>query len=149
MNINPISFQGITKITGNNPFLSANKITRNIRTNNNGNTQAENKIAKQFDVKETKGLATSVTLDYGKNAYVLTGEEYEQFTALQNDFLQRSLLALDKYGKGSFKAKILIESEQDRYMDLAKMLILDRQDSTLNTEYDILTDTITSLDVTM
>ena len=147
MNINPISFKGITKIIGTRPLASADRISDIIKHNEKGETKTEQKIARYFSSKETQGSATSVTFNNGKTAYVVTGSEYEQLKDLYDDMAYNVSVASAIYGKGSDMVKLVTESEMDRYIDLAKSIVVNQEDATFRVGYDDLTNNINSLDL--
>ena len=147
MNINPISFKGVTKITGNRPLASANRISDIINHNENCKTETEKKIAKRFSCKETRCEATSITFNQGKSAYVVTGKECQQLKELSNYMDSYVETASKVYGKGSDMAKIIAECEMDRFYDLAKIIVIDQEDATLDINYDDSTNKINSLNL--
>ena len=148
MNINPISFKGVTRIVGKRALASAERISDIIRHNEKGNTQAEEKIAKRFNSEQTS-QATAISFNQGRTAYVVTGDEYMQLKKLYDDMAMQVEVASDAYGYGSEMTKLVIDSEMERYLDLAKMIVLDREGSSLMVKYDDTSNNIISLDYTL
>lgn len=112
MNINPISFGKIIKITGNNPIAAAKK------------------IASKSDE------ATPVTFDSNKSAYIATGDDYKVIDIYCKDMIKRIETAAEEHSACSNITQIVTDIEFDRFLDLSKMHIMDNQDLTVDTVYD-------------
>jgi len=145
MNINPVSFKGITRIRGNNPMASADRISDVIK-NDDAQTSAESAIGKYINLDEAQNQATVVTFDKYKTAYVVTGEECKQLKELYDDMAFHVENAAKIHGRGSDFAKRVQESELDRYIDLSKMIVMGNEDATLFVNYDHLTNNIATID---
>ena len=109
-------------------------------------TLSERKV---FNALKTQNQATSITFNNGKTAYVVTGDEYKQIESLYDDMASSVDIASNTYGKGNPMVKLVMESEMDRFTDLAKMIVVRQEDSTFEVSYDDLTNRITSIDLIM
>jgi hypothetical protein len=124
MNVKPINFTGIFKILGNNPKEAARKIAQ---SNEEG--------------------AHYCSFDNNKTAYVVTGDEYKKVQAYYIDMAKRIDGTAQEHNHSKYAVEVATEIEYGRYLDLSKMLIIDREDCTINTIYDELDDEIIALDV--
>lgn len=147
MNVTSINFKGITKIIGNRPIASADRISDIIRHSEKSETKAERILAMRYPSEETQDLAISLSFNQGKTAYVVTGKEYKQLSELYDDVASNIEIAINHYGHGSEMVKLVLESEMNRYADLSKMIVMNQEDSTLRVDYDDSSNKITSLDL--
>lgn len=147
MNISPISFKGVTKIVGFRTQACADRICDLINHQERGENRAEQKIAKFFNSRKTENKATSLTFNQGKSSYVVTGEHYDDLKDLYEDMAQQVKIAREVYGEGSDMVKLVQESEMDRYMDLAKLVILDDVDGVLRVGMSDKTNHINAVDL--
>lgn len=147
MNISPISFKGVTKIVGFRPQACADRICDLINHNEQGENRAEQKITKYFNSRNTDNKATNISFNKGACSYVVTGEHYDALSELYDDMAQQVEIASQTYGCGSEMVKLVIESELDRYNDLAKLVVLNNVQGTLRVGLNDTTNHINSVDL--
>lgn len=144
MNINPISFKGITKIYSNNPMSAVDRLSDVIRRDR-AKTYAESKIKTYIKPEDAQGKAIGISFDGYKTAYLVTGEDCDKLNALYDDMAYNVGVASKTYGVGSQMTKTVQESELDRYLDLSKMIVMGNEDNVLYANYDDLSNKVTIL----
>ena len=149
MKTNPISFGRTVKITGNNALRGAIRCVQLV----NGKCEATQKEEKTLErlqkifYDSNKGEKLHViSFNNGKTAYILSGEEYDNHSSLIADKHQQIKDAISIYGEDSAMVSLVADAEEDRYTDLAKMLVDETHDCTLRIDYDKTTKRINSLD---
>lgn len=121
MNINPISFGKIIKVTGNNPLAVAQKISSKNQN------------------------SASFTTNGNKSAYIVTDKDYVEINSYYKDMMYRIKYTANR---GSEEAsKIATEIEFDRFLDKTKMQVLGREDMTIDAYYDEDSDKILSFEI--
>lgn len=148
MNVNPISFGSVYKISGNSPVSSAFRMLeladgREPADNNEKAVKA--KLNDIFGGSDFGGLR--IFRNHLKDVFVLTGQDKVDLENLIDDKkrMQRQAFLMN-LGNDSV-IKIIREAEEDRFRDLSQLITYSRQDGVLNVDFDLENGSIRALDV--
>ena len=128
MNISPISFGRTIKVNASYQAAShAAELINNIPPRK-GELKVQQQLKNIF-YDTDKGRARVVTPNGKKgDIYIVSGESSEDVKLLLKDKQEQLNSAKDNYGKDSYTYRSINEAEQDRYLDLLKLVILETKE---------------------
>lgn len=131
MNINPISFGKTMKVLG-HPSIAqtAANLINSPYDCEEKNYYGQDRLLRIFNDVTAVGEAQVVSFN-NKSAYILTGKESEALSELKIERNKQIQHAQNAYGENSVMAELVAESEEDRYIDLAKNLVAETNEGTL------------------
>ena len=149
MNINPISFGKTIKVAGKNPIDSAYRISQLM----NGCVAKTPKEAKVQDrlwsaISDASICAPAqvLSLNYGKDVFVVTGAESKKITALVEDKNQYIDLARANYQGNKEILQTVIDSENNRFERLAGNIAFDTNEVVVNPVYSEKLNAVETID---
>jgi len=147
MNINPISFGKTMKVLG-HPSIAqtAANIMNAPYDCEEKDYYAQDRLLRIFNDITAIGEAQVVSFN-DKCAYILTGKESEALAELEIEKRKQIEHAQNAYGEESVMVDLVAESEEDRYIDLAKDLIAETNEGTLRIKTNSRGNRIQKIDI--
>lgn len=148
MNVNPISFGSVYKVSGDFPSSSAVRIVQLMNGQPAKDDNERNVKTQLRNILENDDIDTlRVFRNHKKDVFLLTGQDKVDLEKLIADKQQRQKLAFQNYMGDQFMINAINEAEEDRFRDLSQLITYCRQDGVLNADYDMKNGTIRTLNV--
>ena len=148
MNVNPISFGSVYKVSGDFPSSSAVRIVQLMNGQPAKDDNERNVKTQLRNILENDDIDTlRVFRNHKKDVFLLTGQDKVDLEKLISDKQRRTNQAYQMYLGDDFMINAINEAEEDRFRDLSQLVTYSKQDGVLNVDFDMKNSSIRALDV--
>lgn len=148
MNVNPISFGSVYKVSGDFPSSSAVRIVQLMNGQPAKDDNERNVKTQLRNILENDDIDTlRVFRNHKKDVFLLTGQDKVDLEKLISDKQRRTNQAYQMYLGDDFMINAIKEAEEDRFRDLSQLVTYSKQDGVLNVDFDMKNSSIRALDV--
>ena len=148
MNINPISFGSVYKVSSDFPSSSAVRIVQLMNGQPAKDDNERNVKTQLRNILENDDIDTlRVFRNHKKDVFLLTGQDKVDLEKLISDKQRRTNQAYQMYLGDDFMINAINEAEEDRFRDLSQLVTYSKQDGVLNVDFDMKNSSIRALDV--
>ena len=149
MNINPISFGKTMRVVGNNSIDSAYRVAQLMNgcvAKTSKEAEVQRKLWRAVPDASICAPAQVLSLNYGKDVFVVTGAESKKITALIEDKNQYIDLARANYQNNKELLQTVIDSENNRFERLAGNIAFDTNEVVANPVYSEKLNAVETID---
>lgn len=148
MNINPISFGSVYKVSSDFPTSSALRIVQ-LASGHKPACAEEKVVKEQLDelFKDSDNDTIKVFRNRNKDIFLLSGQDKADLDALILEKQKRIKGAKTAYMGDKFMINVVKDAEEDRFEDLSKLVTYSNQDGMLDVKYDSNTGTVKSMNL--
>ena len=150
MNINSISFGKTMRVTGKDSLNGAYRVAQLVNgcvAKTQSELEVQNKLLKAIPDATVCAPAQVLSLNDGRDVFVLTGAESKKLTALSEDKAQYIDCARKNYASNKELLATIIESENGRFERIAGNLAFDTNEGIINPVYSRKAHTVESIDI--